>query len=380
MAVSVSKAGPYYTSGPIKFSDLRRDFRYQVRKETSGGSETFNTDNGAVSASSLLRNIITTETNPIVPDCQENSVSGPLGTGVPSSQSNWKISSFRNTIKYYYVTLPSSDDVENFDISAQDWNSNLDKNINKFVFIDGICGSTSSSPSASFNGEAYNLMLDVYGSILGYGGVGGTSSIISGENGGDALSVTSSGNSVSIYVRNGSRIYAGGGGGEKGVNGSPGNGGTCYNEYIYQYCAGSPNSSCPSGGSYQGTRRPGCCRSTMGGGCVESVYQNICVTTSSTSGGSAGTGGDGGNGRGYNWQEPNTIDGTAGTNGGSGGGCGATNGTAGSPGGDGGEWALSGENTTNSGDGGSPGRSIFGSNYSVSGTINADTVKGQYNP
>ena len=72
MSVSVSKAGPYYASGEIKFSSLRSNFRAQQRKTTSGGSETFNTDNAAISASDLLRNTDTAEQNPIVPDSTEN--------------------------------------------------------------------------------------------------------------------------------------------------------------------------------------------------------------------------------------------------------------------------------------------------------------------
>ena len=64
MTATVSKAGPYYSSGEIKFSSLRSNFRAQVRKETSGGSETFNTDTAAIKASELLRNTTTTDTSP----------------------------------------------------------------------------------------------------------------------------------------------------------------------------------------------------------------------------------------------------------------------------------------------------------------------------
>ena len=73
MTVTVTKAGPYYASGEIKFSDLRRVFRAQQRKQTSSGSETFNTDTASISATELLRVTDTTETNPIVPDSTENS-------------------------------------------------------------------------------------------------------------------------------------------------------------------------------------------------------------------------------------------------------------------------------------------------------------------
>ena len=50
----------------------------------------------------------------------------------------------------------------------------------------------------------------------------------------------------------------------------------------------------------------------------------------------------------------------------------------GEDGGNGGEWAQPGGNTNNTGNGGSSGRAIFGSNYSVSGAINPNTIKGSY--
>lgn len=372
MTVAISTAGPYYSSGEIKFSSLRTNFRAQERKETSSGSHTFVVDTDEIKASEFRRITLTSDIDPIVPDSTENS-------GI-STFTNWKTSQFRGSIKYSYITQSGTD--LNLDIDAQNWNNNLAKNIRKFVFIDGTCGSNSTaSYAATFDATAYNLTFDVYGSILGAGGRGGGTSgapAISGEGGGNALYVASTnGNNIKINVRSTANIYGGGGGGEKGVNGSPGSGGVCYSEYTYQYCAGSPNSSCPSGGSYNGTRRPGCCQSTMRGNCVQSVYQNSCITSSPTSGGSAGVGGNGGNGQGYNLTR---SDGVAGTAGGSGGGCGATNGTAGGTGGNGGDWASSGGNTPNSGSGGGTARAVSGSNYAVEGSISATTVKGAYNP
>lgn len=382
MAVSVSKAGPYYASGQIKFSDLRRDFRAQQRKTTSGGSETFSTDTGSISASSLRRNTSTTNSNPIVPDSNENNNI--------STASNWKVSQFRNSIKYYYLTLPNSDTTTNFDIDALAWNGNLGKNINKFMFIDGTCGSTNiSSPAAALNAITNNLTIDVYGSILGAGGRGGGTSgapSISGENGGDALSILpNGGNNVVVFVRSGGRIYGGGGGGEKGTTGSNGSSGTCTSpECVHQYCAGSPNSNCMGcGGNYQYTRRPGCCRSTMRGGCVESVYQNICRQTQSSTTPTGGVGGNGGNGTGYTQSR---SDGSGGGSGGcpscpggwsrSGGNCAGS----GETGGNGGDWGNNGANTNNSGSGGNAGRAVTGSGYSVNGTINSTSIQGLYNP
>lgn len=375
MAVSVAKAGPYYSSGEIKFSSLRSNFRAQVRRESSGGSESFSTDNNPISASQLRRNTTTTNTSPVVPDAAENSSI--------STSNNWKTSQFRNSIKYYYVILPSSDDVTNFDIDAQSWNSNLNKNVNKVMFIDGTCGSNSvSSTAASFNATAHNLTVDVYGSILGAagrgGGTGSGAPEISGQSGGDALSMTSSnGNNVVVLVRTDSRIYGGGGGGEKGTNGADGNGGTCREEeYRQSGCQQGNTVSCQGGWSqYQSGNW--CCEWRRG--CNANYWWVRCERYYNTSGGIGGAGGTGGLGRGYNNQS-GSLSGASGSAGTSGGGCGATAGQTGETGGDGGDWATAGGNTNNSGQGGVQGKAIVGSDYSVTGTINSTTVKGAYNP
>lgn len=380
MAVSVSKAGPYYSSGQIKFSDLRRDFRAQQRKLTSSGSETFNSDSDPISSSELLRDTDTSEETPIVPDCTENRESGPSNAGI-SASNDWKVSQFRNSIKFYYLVQSGTD--TNLDLDNQTWNSNLDKNILKLFFIDGVVGSNStSSAAASLNALTHNLTIDVTGDVWGAGGSGGTSSIISGGSGGTALSVEpSSGNNVKVLVANTARIYGGGGGGEKGKNGAQGNGGYCPEQCTWKntFCQGNApgGGQCPGGTNFGGVRWVQCCTS-QGGGCVEALWElTCCYPAYSTSGGSAGVGGNGGTGRGYNNQS-GSLTGTAGTAGGSGGGCGASNGTSGETGGSGGEWGLDGGDTNNTGDGGVAGRAISGSNYSVNGTINSNTIKGLY--
>jgi len=380
MTVAVSKAGPYYSSGEIKFSDLRRDFRAQVRKSSSGGSETFNTDTAAISASDLLRDTDNTEQNPIVPNSTENSNI--------STSSNWKVSQFRDSIKYYYVTLPSGDEVTNFDIDGQTWNSNLNKNIVKVAFINGICGSNStSSAAASFNATAHNITIDVYGRILGAGGRGGGTSgapAISGENGGNALAMSSSGgNNVVVLVRSGSRIYGGGGGGEKGAPGDDGAKATCRKTTRVQSgCQQGNTASCPSGWN-QYSSGNWCCEWRRG--CNANIWWKECEKTYTTTKPLGGEGGNGGPGRGYNYQS-GSLDGAEGGLGScpscdegyskTGGSCS----TEGKTGGSGGDWATDGTGTSNSGSGGSAARAISGSNYSVTGTINSSTVKGAYNP
>ena len=370
MATSVSKAGPYYSSGEIKFSSLRSNFRAQIRKSSSGGSETFNTDTAAISASSLRRNTNNSSTSPIVPNATEN-------VNI-SSSSDWKTSQFRNSIKYYYISQSGTD--TNLDIDGLTWNGNLGRNINKFMFIDGTCGSSSvTSAAAEFAATTYNLTIDVYGNILGAGGRGGGTSgapAISGESGGNALAISSSGgNNIVVFVRSTARIYGGGGGGEKGATGANGTSGTCYEYYYINQCStGAP--SCP-GGWNQISSGWGCC--TWRRGCAVARWTRTCERTYSTSAGTGGDGGTGGPGRGYN-NPSGSLSGSAGTAGTSGGGCGSTAGTNGETGGDGGLYGSSGGNTGNSGTGGTAGRAISGSNYSVDGTLNTDTLKGLYQP
>lgn len=351
MTATVTKAGPYFSSGLISFSSLR---------------DTFRGTSGSIKASELIRNTTTSNTNPIVPDATENSS--------VSTNNNLKLSQFRNTIKYYYITQTGTD--FNFDISAQSWNSNLNKNIKKWAYINGTCGSTSVlSSAATIGSTVYNLTIDVSGGIYGAGGSSGISPTINGGNGGDALSITnSSGSNLVINVQSTANIYAGGGGGEKGIDGIDGTGGTCNNSYIFQYCEQGVTASCPYGGTYAGTYRVQCCQGSDNA-CEKSVWRNICQYYTYTAGGTKGIGGNGGLGQGYTQTRTDGIGGTAG---GAGGGCGATDGTVGENGGNGGDWATSGGNTNNSGNGGSPGKAIAGSGYSVSGTINSSTIKGLY--
>lgn len=377
MTATVSKAGPYYSSGSISFSSLRSTFRAQKRKESPSASETFDTDTALIRASELRRNTDVSVSNPIVPDATENA---SISTG-----NDLRLSQFRNSIKYYYIT--QTDTNTNFDISGQSWNSNLNKSIRKIMFMSGTCGSSSSStPAAYSNSISHNLTIDVYGGIYGASGRGGGRSgapAISGENGGDALQFFNNGNGNNVLIRSGSNVYAGGGGGERGTNGSNGNNGTCINYNIYRRrsCGGCPGCPAPDVRLTCFNRQGQCSwtRQFHDARCRQTVYNSV-------SGGPGGIGGLGGPGRGYNYSGSTTGD--SGTSG-SGGGCPgyAANGSPvpqrgsdGEKGGDGGDWGNSGGNTNNSGIGGSTGRAIRGNNYSVSGTIDSNTIRGAYNP
>ena len=380
MAASVSKAGPYYASGEIKFSDLRRDFRAQQRKQTSGGSETFDTDTASISAAELLRVTDTTIANPIVPDSTENS---DIATS-----NDLKLSQFRNSIKYYYITQSGTD--ENFDIDAQTWNTNLDKNINKFMFIDGTCGSSDTGvPAASLTASCANMTIDISGLILGAAGLGGSSNGGTGEDGGSALFVDSeveNGEEIKILLNSTAQVYAGGGGGGGGIKGAQGSSGTCYNWQYY-----SANSGCEWCGSCGGGQQIGGCNGIQGCNCFIWCRNTLLAAAqcrrkknSSKSGGEGGNGGSGGNGRGYNWQSPESLSGNAGSSGASGN-CNGYDGTVSTPGtgatgktgATGGNWGANGSSNSNTGSAGSAGSAIYGTNYSVIGA-SSDTIKGSY--
>ena len=381
MSVSVSKAGPFFASGPITFSELRRTFRAQSQKTSSSGSEFFASDAAPISMSELKRDTNPQSPNPIVPDATENSAIG--------SVSDVSLSQFRNAIKFYYITQTGSDIY--FDIDALGWNSNLDKTITKTIFIDGDIGSDNAlSPAASFEqSPAYNLLFDVTGTIKGAPGLGGGKPgnvSISGQTGGTALSIISTGGeNLTVLVRSSARIYGGGGGGEKGATGAQGATGLCQDTQTVQNCGSCPD--CPTGwtstsGCYSGAGCARVRRCNWWGSCwfetTAYLRYDDCLNEYQVAGGLGGEGGDGGTGRGYGNEAPNPLQGDNGSPPAPDNGCNSTQGQPGETGGAGGEWALKGGDTNNTGDGGSPGRAITGTNYSVIGSISATTIKGDF--
>jgi len=207
MALTITKTGPFFTivGSAISFSTLRQNF---VLSTT-----------GSISASTLIRNVVPSETEPIVPDATENS-------GISSTRANLSLSQFRNSIKYYNVTHTGTE--TNYNISGSiNWNGNLNKTIVKSVYLTGTYGSTDATkPAASFDGDTHNVKLYVSGSILGAGGASASG------NGGNALEVNSSTGTVTVIPTDTSKIYGGGGGGATGSNGLKGLNGAC-NYYTY---------------------------------------------------------------------------------------------------------------------------------------------------
>lgn len=364
MAVTIIKTGPFYNSTEsISFSSLRSNF-----KRTSFGS---------ISASELRRNTSLTNTDPIVPDATEN-------VNV-STSSDWKVSQLRTAIKYYDITQTGTDINLNIATSSY-WNSNLNKNIVKRAIISGACGSNLTGTSAAYmTSTAYNLTIDVYGQILGAAGAGGYSIIRNGQDGGAALQIApSSSNNIVVFVRSSAKIYGGGGGGEYGADGTNGQSGNCINYSYYtlpgcngcQSCGSNTLVSCDKSG-----------RCACSWGVCSQGYVGTCRVTNvyGVAGGAGGTGGNGANGRGYN-NQTNSLVGASGTQG-TASSCSGyqangspvpTSGTNGENGGNGGDWGQAGGNTNGTGNGGAAGRAIFGSNYSVTGSINSTTIKGSY--
>lgn len=311
MAYTVTKAGPYYTSGEIKFSSLRTNF-----KETASGTLT---------ATELRRNTSTSESGPIVPDCTENRTSGPLGTGI-STLNDLKLSQFRNSIKYYNISQTGTNDngantgLPGCNINDIGWNSNLQYNIIKQFNVNGTIGSYSTGQyAAQLNTTTYNLYINIGTSGGGSGTVQGASGPGSsnggarnGSNGGPAMFINP-GASGTVYVSvyaNGS-ILGGGGGGAMGVAGGNGSAGTCVNQFqTGNGCGGCPG--CPAPYSRTATSGGGCCRSQCGSPCWRCCQQcranncsSTCNWTRTVAGAPGGRGGYGGRGIGYTLGQQN---------------------------------------------------------------------------
>ena len=381
MALTITKTGPYFngTNAPsnttnMKFSQLRNTFR-------------LNNPSGAISAGELLRDINTASTDPIVPDCTENNAiaANPIAPNL-----DWKVSQMQGAIKYYDINQDASDSHSNYNLSTlSEWNSNLGKTIKKKFTLRGNHTSTTTGDSgAKIVTDAWNLTLEVYGTIYGAGGSGGTSGSVSGNPGGDALSI--SGGRVVVAIQSSGRIWAGGGGGEFGADGSAGSRGTCWKDTTVENCGSAP--SCPAGQTLTATWGGGCCNKIRYCGgpwnsfcwheCWADWVVGNCRQSQDSSLPSVVQGGNGGHGRGVN--HSGSLSGSAGPNGncptcpGGGwylasgtGSCGGQGGTGGS----GGDWGQNGSNTGAAGNGGSSGGAISGNGYSVTGN-NGTTVRG----
>ena len=358
MATQIDKIGPGALSGEIKFSDLRKYFLKLNKRSNFSDSDTFAAETGSVSASQLLRD--TSGSDPIVPDATENaSVSASV---------DWTISTMRNTVKYYYIKQSGID--EEYNISAQSWNSNLNKTIYKIAYLDGTMGSTDpTSPAAKIGADAKNLELNVSGMIYGAAG-NGASSLPSGDNdggqGGTALLITAPASSLTmsnILVRVSSissNIFGGGGGGGSGGIGGEGGDGAD-GEYGGAHCT--PYSEC-----HHTTHNPGPGHHHGHHFCHYGLAH--CTPFSGESpggeGGEGGSAGSGGAGMGYDPNDP----------------AGSQEGTPIGTGGEGGEGSQGSDgpapvgNSGPGGDAGDGGDGGDGSSWGESGSPGADGSPG----
>ena len=389
MSISVVKEGPYFTSGSISFSQLRSSF-----KETGSGS---------VSASELRRNANSNEINPIVPDSTENENI--------SSGSNLSLSQFRNSVKRYRAYQSGTDNnssyptepglrLGRYDLNGRgiDWSGggyygrdgqgggvtgNYTKNIQKFIYINGVAGSYyTSQPAAQLTPEcpSYNVTITISGQIYGAGGIGGVVGDGDGKDGGAAFNIQYDygGNVSSVIIQSSARIWAGGGGGEKGRNGDDGVQGSCQYTYSLAGCGGVGD--CNSGDQDLGTSGGGCCLRNIFGCRRNTVIRN-CLHSEPSTYPYGGNGGSGGRGQGYDGDWNYGSSGQSGTcptcNSGSlnGGTCGGN----GANGGRGGDWGQDGEETSAIWHCGYAGKAFLGNYYALTGSLNETTIKGAYN-
>ena len=354
MPTSVSKTELFTGNVPIKFSDISKSF--------GSGSET------NIRLSEYKRNTDVTAESPIVPDATENQA-------IPSTDQNFRLSGFRNTIKQYSVTQTGVDST--FDLGQSTiWNSNLNRNIIKKVSVEGTChASTTDNYGLSINNEAYNLDLQISGSIYGQGGT------LSSPNGGGALYVkntttrSASTTVINISLNSTGKIWAGGGAGSSGSSGNAGPQISCSSTNYFttsnpftggrSLADAQPGRSCrntrdgatwyaANPNSNRGRCRGGGARSGSAGYQCSPFWTVYCQQTSyySVQGG-GGNAGSGGVGRG--WSTINSsLDGNAGNSGNSAS-CGGSSSTGnpGNSGSKGGDW---GEDST----GGKKGAAITG--------------------
>ena len=324
MSVSVIKSGPYFSSGPIKWSDLRSNF-----KETSSGS---------ISASELFVDTRLAVRDPIVPDSTENTsipTDGYPGGVFSETSNNWKASLMRNSIKRYTANQTGSD--ANLDLGFADgggqgidWDgqNNLDlegsttgnygRNVQKIININGICYSSDTGDNGISGGggtgsgkkAACSLVLEkgvpigsgtlkalnvrfylkpgsgIYGSAgrLGYFPDSHGDKTLSdpGKDGGVALTIRHEGQENRTWIYNeGGELFGGGGGGEQGEQGAwPVQAGTCDRGY---------STSCSSG-YYFGGYDEGCHGSSSGGcNAGDQTYMLHIATLPCPGGGGSGS-------------------------------------------------------------------------------------------
>ena len=394
MATNVTKTS-HFTSGagnPISFSQIKAQFGGNTSNSIKASTYLRNTgddvDWDGPNASSIM---------PRIPDATENDDI--------ASQNNWSVDSLRDTITGYTVTQSgSSEELVYYDSDTSTWNGNLNRNVLKKFDVTGtIFANQTNKDALTFDGNLYNLEIEVEpaGKIYGEGGGSG------GGAGGDALYVRNIKNNSDVEIRSYGSIWAGGGGGRPGNSGNRGGDLNCYvtnyfstdNPFRTRANGGTnltfnemkPGQSCrrrktnPTWANYvQGSANPTGTRNRCRGGstrrgqggwngyngyqCSENWHM-LCkqVSANPEPGGNGGSGGAGGSGRGFSNQF-GSISGSPGNRGNTNSCSGSSStGNSGNPGSSGGDWGQAA--------GGPAGKSIQKRNARVEYYTN-NTVKG----
>ena len=437
MAITTTISGPFYeTAGtPISFSSLRTNFR---ATDIDG---TVSDDTSPISALQLRRIDSQSKSDPTVPDATENvGISTENNLKISQFRNSVKYYEVSQTSTDINLNISTLEWNSNLSKNIKKKVSIVGIIGSSGITTAALLTTSGEHCNLEIVVTGTGKVIGA-GGTAGTAGIGSTAAG-NGGNGGTAMNLlnTLAASVIKVTVVSGANIYGGGGGGGGGtVGGTGGIGtigsytGTTYFECIWvgkqtivqigkgyacqddggaNSCEGSkPHNISSIAGCQHGLyTNPTCyCLS-----CLGSCYRTATVATTGGTGGPGGNGANGGVGAGYeqalgaagsgvvavtDWT--GRIGGkNAGTGGkggkGGDGGAGGTFGANGSPGtqgatGDpGGSGSLvDGTITTGVsgtagglpvGNGGIAGRAITGTNYSVTGTISADTVKGLYNP
>ena len=435
MTIAVIKEGPYYvTEGtPISFSSLRTNFR------ATNIDETVSNDTSSISASQLRRIVSQSISDPTVQDATENvGISTENNLNISQFRNSVKYYKVSQTSTDTNLNISSQTWNSNLSknikkkVSINGTIGSSDTNIPALLTTSGQHCNLEIAVTGT--GKVIGA-----GGTAGIGGTAGTPNGGNGGNGGTAMNLlnTLAASVIKVTVVSGANIYGGGGGGGGGTKGGTGgtgangskSGGTTFvgnadcnlANQIFR-CDGNAqnrtnalavylNNGCVAGPNVFNTCGEPFLGPTNGHG------KNVPNAPAATTGGVGGPGGNGANGGvGAGYEQALGAAGSGvdavtdwtgrigGTNAGTGGkggkggdsGAGGTFGANGSPGTQGatgitgGNGSLVDGTVTYGSDGtagglpfgtaGDAGSAITGTNYSVTGTISGDTVKGLYNP
>ena len=320
MAISVTKSGPYFTSGAISFSAMRNTFR-------------LNNPTGTISASELLRNTDLTNADPILPDATENND--------VATTDNWKTSQIRDSIKFYNLTI---------DVSGDIFGCGADATV---TGPDGLDGGDAREITGGGNNIKINLQST--GRIYAGGGAGEHGAVGSDGQSGTCFDyIFQNVNSGCGFCGDCSSL----GSGYTRIGGCNGAGGCNCAGWGWWYGCRQTNLTAAECRKQENTTVVG---GTGGAGGVGGRGRGFNFQSGSIAGATGSAGGAFAGCSGFT----GTV--TAGSQG-----------NTGETGGNGGEWGESGSNTSNTGDGGDPGKAITPTGFTVTGTVNSSTIKGSY--